>query len=252
MVSGRGFNTAEFADSNNYVINETAAKIMGMTPTTAIGRSLSFSGNKGVIIGVVKDFNYKPAQTAIEPMVLMFNRWNGGTVLVRTQPGKTEATIEALSKVNHELNPAFPFSYGFVDQDINNLYKGEQQMGSLFNVFAIIAIFISCMGLYGLSAFMAEQRTKEIGVRKVLGASIFNVVYLLATGFTKLILISIVIAIPIAWFAVNKWLSGFAYRVDIGWTIFLMASVGALAIAWITVSYESVKAAVVNPIKSLR
>jgi putative ABC transport system permease protein len=119
-------------------------------------------------------------------------------------------------------------------------------------VFAIIAIFISCMGLYGLSAFMAEQRTKEIGVRKVLGASVFNLVYLLSTGFTKLILIAIAIAIPIAWFATNKWLSSFAYRINIGWTIFLMASFGALAIAWLTVSYESVKAAIVNPIKSLR
>jgi ABC-type antimicrobial peptide transport system permease subunit len=125
-------------------------------------------------------------------------------------------------------------------------------MGDLFNVFAIIAILISCMGLYGLSAFLAEQRTREIGVRKVLGASVFNVVYLLSTGFTKLILIAIVIAIPIAWFAMNKWLSGFAYRVDVGWAIFLIASLGALAIAWLTVSYESVKAAIVNPVKSLR
>lgn len=125
-------------------------------------------------------------------------------------------------------------------------------MGSLFNAFAIIAIFISCMGLYGLSAFMAEQRTRKIGVRKVLGASIFNVLYLLSTSFTKLILIVIAIAIPIAWFAVNKWLSSFAYRVNIGWAIFVMASLGALAIAWITVSYESVKAAVTNPVKNLR
>jgi len=252
MASGRALSTTEFADSGNYVINEKAAKIMGMTPTDAIGRSLTFSGDKGIIVGVVKDFNYKPAQTAIEPMILAFNKRNGGIVLVRTQPGKTEATIQALEKISKQLNPSFPFSYGFVDQDLNNLYKGEQQMGSLFNVFAIIAIFISCMGLYGLSAFMAEQRTREIGVRKVLGASVFNVVYLLSTGFTKLILIAIVIAIPIAWFAINKWLSSFAYRVDVGWAIFLIASLGALAIAWITVSYESVKAAIANPIKSLR
>jgi hypothetical protein len=252
MASGRALSATEFADSGNYVINEKAAKVMGMTPTTAIGKPLTFSGDKGIIVGVVKDFNYKPAQTAIEPMILAFNKWNGGIVLVRTQPGKTEATIQALEKLSKQLNPAFPFSYGFVDQDINNLYKGEQQMGSLFNVFAMIAIFISCMGLYGLSAFMAEQRTKEIGVRKVLGASVFNVVYLLSTGFTKLILIAIIIAIPIAWFAINKWLSSFAYRVNVGWAIFLITSSGALAIAWITVSYESLKAAIVNPIKSLR
>ena len=252
MASGRPLSTSQFADSGNYVINERAAKIMGMTPATAVGKWLTWSGNKGIIVGVVKDFNYKPAQTAIEPMMLMFNKWNGGIVLVRTQPGKTEATIQALEKISKELNPAFPFSYGFIDQDIDNLYKGERQMGSLFNAFAIIAIFISCMGLYGLSAFLAEQRTREIGVRKVLGASIFNVVYLLSTGFTKLILIAILIAIPIAWFATNKWLSSFAYRVNVGWAVFLIASLGALAIAWITVSYESVKAAIANPIKSLR
>jgi len=252
MAGGRTLSTTEFADSGNYVINEKAAKIMGMTPTNAIGKSLTFSGDKGTIVGVVKDFNYKPAQTAIEPMILAFNKSNGGIVLVRTQPGKTEATIQALEKISKQLNPSYPFTYGFVDQDINNLYKGEQQMGSLFNVFAIIAIFISCMGLYGLSAFMAEQRSKEIGVRKVLGASVFNVLYLLSTGFTKLILIAIVIAIPIAWFATNKWLSSFAYRVNVGWGIFLISSLGALAIAWITVSYESVKAAIANPIKSLR
>jgi putative ABC transport system permease protein len=252
MASGRGLSTTEFADSGNYVINEKAAKAMGMTPATAIGKPITFNGNHGNIVGVVKDFNYQSAQTAIAPMIIAFNKDGGGIVIVRTQPGKTEATIQVLEKISKQLNPSFPFSYGFVDQDINNLYKGEQQMGSLFNVFAIIAIFISCMGLYGLSAFMAEQRTREIGVRKVLGASVFNVVYLLSTGFTKLILIAIVIAIPIAWFATNKWLSGFAYRVNVGWAIFLMASLGSLAIAWITVSYESVKAAIVNPVKSLR
>jgi len=252
IVGGRPLSTTGFADSGNYVINEKAAQIMRMTPTTAIGKSLTFNGEKGTIVGVVKDFNFKSAQSAIEPIVLAFNKWNEGIVLLRTQPGKTEATIRALEKISKQLNPSFPFSYGFVDQDINNLYKGEQQMGSLFNIFAIIAIFISCMGLYGLSAFMAEQRTREIGVRKVLGASIFNLVYLLSTGFTKLILIAIVIAIPIAWFAINKWLGSFAYRIDVGWVTFLLSASGALAIAWITVSYESVKAAIVNPAKSLK
>ena len=125
-------------------------------------------------------------------------------------------------------------------------------MGSLFNVFAVLAIFISCMGLYGLSAFMAEQRTKEIGVRKVLGASVFKVVYLLSTGFTKLILIAVVIAVPLAWFAINSWLKSFAFRVNADWMVFLIASLAALAIAWLTVSYESIKAAIANPVKSLR
>jgi ABC-type antimicrobial peptide transport system permease subunit len=224
---------------------------MGMKVSDAVGKPLTLWGTKGTIIGVVKDFNFKPIQQPIEPLIIGLNRW-GGIAVVKTQPGKTEATIKALRNISAGLNPAYPFSYGFLDQDLANLYKGEQQMGSLFNVFAILAIFISCMGLYGLSAFMAEQRTKEIGVRKVLGASVFNVVYLLSTGFTRLILIAVVIAVPIAWFAVDSWLKSFAYRIDISWTIFLTASLSALLIAWFTVSYESIKAAIANPVKSLR
>jgi putative ABC transport system permease protein len=122
----------------------------------------------------------------------------------------------------------------------------------LFNIFAILAIFISCLGLYGLSAFLAEQRTREIGVRKVLGAPVFNIVYLLSSSFTKLILIAVVIAIPLAWFAINSWLEGFAYRINLNWTIFFFASLAALFIAWLTISYESIKAAIANPVKSLR
>lgn len=251
MLSGRAFSTEFKADSSNYILNEKAARAMGMTPANAIGKPLSMWDIKGTIVGVVKDFNFKAIQTEIQPMVIRLNRY-GGLVIVRTKPGTTEATIKAMEKISIVLNPAYPFSYGFVDQEIENLYKGEKQLGNLFNVFAILAIFISCMGLYGLSAFMAEQRTKEIGVRKVLGASVGNVVYLLSLNFTRLILIATVIAIPFAWFAINSWLKGFAYRVSVGWTVFLLASLAAFVIAWITVGYESIKAAIANPVKSLR
>ncbi len=175
-----------------------------------------------------------------------------GFVVLRTKPGTTEATIKTLAKISQQLNPAYPFKYDFLDQDLANLYKGEQQMGGIFNLFALFAIFISCLGLYGLSAFMAEQRTKEIGVRKVLGASLFNIVFLLSSGFTRLMLIAIAIAIPLSWFAVNSWLNSFAYHINIGWIVFFTASLTVLIIAWLTVSYESVKVAIVNPIKSLR
>jgi len=251
ILAGRSFSEDFKADTNNYILNETALRVIGLKPTDAIGKPLTLWGTKGSIIGVVKDFNFKPVQQPIEPMIIGLNRY-GGIAIVKTQPGNTEATIKSLEKMNTQLNPAYPFSYGFLDQDLNNLYKGEQRMGRLFNVFAILAIFISCMGLYGLSAFMAEQRTKEIGVRKVLGASVFNVVYLLSTGFTRLILIAVVIAVPIAWFAINSWLKSFAYRVNADWLVFLTASLAALAIALLTVSYESIKAAVANPVKSLR
>jgi putative ABC transport system permease protein len=251
LAAGRSFSRAFKTDSNSYMINEKMAGTMGLDASTAVGKPLTLWGNKGTIIGVVKDFNFKPVQQSIEPLVMPFNKI-GGYAVVRTLPGKTSATIQALSTISKELNPAYPFKFDFLDQDLAKLYKGEQQMGSIFNLFAALGIFISCLGLYGLSAFMAEQRTKEIGVRKVLGASVLNLIYLLSSGITRLILIAIVIAIPLSWYAVNSWLSGFAYHINVSWLVFFIASLAALGIAWLTVSYESVKAAIVNPIKSLR
>ncbi|MEO6314020.1 MAG: ABC transporter permease [Chitinophagaceae bacterium] len=251
LLAGRGFSTDFTADSNNYLLNEKAVGMMGMQVSNAVGKPLSFNGKQGTIIGIVKDFNFKPIQRGIEPLVLRLNKW-GGTVMIRTTPGNTEATIKVLSAISARLNPAYPFSYNFLDQDLANLYKGEQQMGKIFNLFAVLAILISCLGLYGLSAFMAQQRTKEIGVRKVLGASTFNIVYLLSNGFTRLILLATAIAVPLSWFAISRWLNSFAYHINLSWIIFVCASLAALLIAWITVSYESIKAAVANPSKSLR
>ncbi|MCG2617076.1 ABC transporter permease [Terrimonas sp. NA20] len=250
MASGREFSSNFKGDSSNYIINETAARAMNMTPESAVGKPLEMWGTKGMIVGVVKDFNFKTLQHKIDPMILRFQP--GHLAIVRTQPGQAEATIKAMEKINTKLNPAYPFSYGFVDQEIDKAYKGDHQMGSLFNVFAILAILISCMGLYGLSAFMAEQRTKEIGVRKVLGASVGKLVYLLSLSFTRLILIATLIAIPLAWWAVNNWLEGFAYRTSVSWVIFALSALAALIIAWLTVGYESIKAAIANPVKSLR
>ncbi|HYF29871.1 MAG TPA: ABC transporter permease [Chitinophagaceae bacterium] len=251
MVSGRSYSKEFKGDTSSYIINEEAARVMGMKPEEAVGKPLTIWERKGTIIGVVKDFNYKPIQRPIEPLFMTLNRW-GGNVVVRAKPGQTQATIQALEKISTQLNPSFPFSYNFLDQDLDKLYKGEQQLGSLFNIFAILGILISCMGLYGLSAFMSEQRIKEVGVRKVLGASVFSIVQLLSSGITRLILIAMVIAIPVAWFAIDNWLNNFAYRVNISWIIFAGSSLAALLIAWLTVSYESIKAAITNPIKSLR
>ena len=251
MLTGRHFTNTFNGDSSNFVINETAMRLMGFNAGNVVGKNLAFGSQKGMIIGVVKDFNYKPLQYAIEPLILRLNRW-GGIVVVRTTPGNTEATIKALDKVYTGLNPAYPFTYNFFDKDLDNLYRGEQKMGSIFNLFAILAIFISCLGLYGLSAFMAEQRTKEIGVRKVLGASVTGIVYLLSTSFTRLILVAIAIAIPLSWYGIHQWLEGFAYHISVSWVVFALASLAVLVIAWITVSYESVKAAVTRPAVSLK
>lgn len=250
LLGGRAFSKA-FNDTTNYILNETAVRTMGMTPANAVGQQISFAGRKGSIVGVVADFNFKPIQRTIEPLVMCLNKW-GGYIVVKTRPGATEATIRSLGKISQALEPAYPFAYNFLDQDLANQYKGEQQMGSIFNLFALLAVFISCLGLYGLSAYMAEQRTKEIGVRKVLGASLFNIVRLLSGDFTRLIVIAMVIAIPLARWAVNQWLASFAYHIQVGWGVFLLAPLVALVIAWITVSYESIKVGVANPVKSLR
>ena len=251
ILRGRDFSPAFKADSNSYIINETAVRAMGFTMNNAVGKRLGWGDQKGTIIGVVKDFNFKPIHQVIEPLILHINSW-GGTVVVRARPGTTEATIHALEKITKDLNPAYPFSYNFLDQDLANLYKGEEQMGNIFKLFAFLAIFISGLGLYGLSAFMAQQRTKEIGVRKVLGASIFNIVYLLSTGFTRLILIAVVISVPLSFFAIHRWLESFAYHIEVGWTVFFFASMAALFLAWLTVSFETIKAAIINPASSLR
>lgn len=250
MLGGRAFSKA-FNDTTNFILNETAARTMGMTPANAVGQQISFGGTKGSIVGVVADFNFKPIQRSIEPLVMRLNRW-GGIVVVKTRPGATATAIRSLGKISQALEPAYPFTYNFLDQDLANQYKGEQQMGSIFNLFALLAVFISSLGLYGLSAYMAEQRTKEIGVRKVLGASLFNIVRLLSVDFTRLIVIAMVIAVPLAWWAVNQWLESFAYHIQVGWGVFLIAPLAALLVAWITVSYESIKAGVANPVKSLR
>jgi len=251
VLAGRGFDKSFLGDSSNYMINEKAMQIMGMNIGNAVGKGLSLGEKKGTIIGVIKDFHFKSLQYAMEPLILQTNTW-GGVVMVRTTAGNNEQTINALKKINQQLNPAFPFRFGFLDKDLDNLYRSEQQMGNIFNLFAGLAIFISCLGLYGLSAFMAEQRTKEIGVRKVLGASVTGVVGLLSQDFLKLILIAIIIASPIAWYAMQAWLQGFAYQITLEWWVIALAGILATAIALVTISFQSIRAALMNPVKSLR
>lgn len=250
LVSGRNFSKELKTDSSNFILNEKAVAAMGLVPKTAIGKRFELWGASGNIIGVVKDFNFKGMQSAIDPMILRVSY--GEWVVVKAKAGKTDATIKALERINSQLNPYYPFSFKFLDETLNNQYKGEQRMGSLFNIFAVVAIFISCLGLYGLSAFMAEQKNKEIGVRKVLGANFGNIIYLLSRNFTMLLFVAMLIAVPLSLYAMNSWLDGFAYRTNISWWIPFTACICALVVAGLTVSYESIKAAISNPVKSLR
>lgn len=251
MAAGRNFSKAVPADSANFIVNETAAAIMGMTPESAVGQWFSLWGMKGTIVGVVRDFNFKPLQQKIEPIILRRHDWLNIAV-IRTEALHTQETIQALESICREINPAYPFSYKFIDQDLENLYENEQQVGSLFNVFAGLAIFISCLGLYGLSAFVAEQRTREIGIRKTLGASVVSIVRLLSVRFVLPIFIAVLVAAPACFYIMNEWLSGFAYRIGFRWEIFIGAGAIALAIGIITISFECIKAARLNPARSLR
>jgi ABC-type antimicrobial peptide transport system permease subunit len=251
ILAGRGFSTAFANDSSHFVINEKMMRTMGLTLATAVGKRLQYGDAKGTVIGVVQDFNFKPVQQPIEPLVLMLGD-SKSDVVVRAQPGQTAATLGVLAGISCALNPSYPFSYDFLDQDLANLYKGEQQMSGIFNLFAVLALVISGLGLYGLSAYLAQRRTKEIGVRKVLGASVFSILYLLSTGFTRLVLVAVVIAVPVSVWAIHRWLEGFAYHVAVSWLIYPLAAVVALVFAWVTVSFESLRAAVMNPAESLK
>ncbi|MFD2571038.1 ABC transporter permease [Spirosoma soli] len=250
-VKGRDFSPTFGTDSSNYIINETAAKIIGYSDP--LGKPLTQWDRPGTIIGVVNDFHYGSLHKPIEPLVIRLGKlYPYETILIRTQPGQTKTALASLENVYQKFNPKIPFSYQFADSEYQKLYKSEMIIGTLANVFAGLAILIASLGLFGLAAFMAEQRTKEIGVRKVLGASVTSVVTLLSKDFLKLVLIAIVLATPLAWYAAQQWLQNFEYRIELAWWMFGLAGLVAVVIALLTVSFQSVKAALMNPVKSLR
>jgi putative ABC transport system permease protein len=249
LLAGRDFSKTFVTDSTNYLVNEEAARRMGMK--NPVGQDLKFWSKSGKIIGLMKNFHLNSLRVAIEPLIIRLDSTNY-TLLVRTHPGQTEQALKSMERLAKQFNPAYPFDYRFADESFREQYKSETLIGKLANYFAIIAIFIACLGLFGLAMFTAEQRTKEIGVRKVLGASVTSIVALLSKDFLKLVLISIFIASPLAWYAMHQWLADFAYRIDIEWWVFVLAGLLAVGIAQLTVSFQSIKAALMNPVKSLR
>jgi len=251
IVQGRDFSKDFATDSVGYIINETALKITGYK--NPIGKPFTFWGKKGTIIGVIKDFHFNSVHTTINPLVINLGENIGwGETLVRTEPGKTKEALASLEKICKDLNPQFPFTYKFSDEEYQKLYTSEQVVNELSNYFSFLAIFISCLGLLGLVIFTAEQRTKELGIRKVLGASPGILFGLLSKEFLVLVFIAMIIASPVAWIIMNRWLQDYIYRIDITWWMFAVAGVLAVLIALITVSFQAIKAAVANPVKSLR
>jgi ABC-type antimicrobial peptide transport system permease subunit len=211
------------------------------------------NGHHGKIIGVIKDFHFRSLHETIKPMIIeLSGKENYGNILLRTEAGKTKLAITNLEKLCHELNPAFPFTYSFADEEYQKLYTNEQVISKLSDAFSFLAIFISCLGLLGLVMFTAEQRTKEIGIRKVLGASVSNIIKLMSADFLQLVAIAILIALPLSWWAMKSWLSNYAYKIDIAWWMFALAGGIIILIAIGTICFQSVKAALTNPVKSLR
>ncbi|WP_020606311.1 ABC transporter permease [Spirosoma spitsbergense] len=257
LAAGRNFSWKIRSDTSSimgaFMINETAAKRMGWTPAQAIGKRVKFWGPSGLIVGVLKDFHFRPLRDAIEPFIFRFRPDNPYfNLLVKTTPGQVPRTIADIASLYKKYEPNNPISYGFVDQELDAQYRAEQRTGRIILYFSILSIFVSCLGLFGLVTFTAEQRTKEIGIRKVLGASVSSIVTLLSKDFLRLVLIAIVIASPLAWYAMNRWLQDFAYKIDIEWWMFAGAGLLAVSIALLTVSFQSVRAAMMNPVKSLR
>ena len=254
MVTGRGFSRAFATDTTQaMVLNEAAVKMFGYTsPQQAIGKRFKQWGREGKIIGVMKDFHFRSLQEPIKPLSMRIEPDGCNLVSANLSTGNLSKTIAEIEKKWKTIIPNRPFSYYFLDEFFDRQYRSDERFGKLFLNFAVLAIFISCLGLLGLASYSTMQRTKEIGIRKVMGASVSNVINLLSKEFLKLVFISFFIAAPIAWFLMHQWLQDFAYRINISWWIFLVACIIALLIALLTVSFQAIKAAVANPVKSLR
>lgn len=251
ITAGRDFSPDYPADSTNFILNETAVAKIGYTDP--IGRPLTWGNRHGRIIGVVKDFHFNSFHQPIDPLVLRLDEnWGWGTILVRINGASTKEAITGLQRICSRVNPGFPFTYQFSDSEFAKLYESEMIVGKLTGYFAFVAIFISCLGLFGLAAFTTARRTREIGVRKVLGASVTEIIALLSKEFFKPVVIAIVLSFPLAWFVAHRWLEDFAYRIDVGWQTFAVAGLTAIGVALLTVSFQSMKAAMANPVNSLK
>jgi putative ABC transport system permease protein len=237
------------ADSTNYIFNETAIAQMGMK--NPIGKRFKFHEKDGRIIGVVKDFHFQNMHKKIAPMILFYSPWKW-KMYVKVQPGQERKAIAEVEKEWKKYNPMYPFDFSFLEADFDKMYKTDQTVGKLFNIFAGLAILISCLGLFGLATYTAQTKVKDIGIRKVLGATVSNIVFMLSKGFVKLVAIATLIAFPIGWYTMNNFLENYQYRVEIGWQTFAIAGILALIIALITISFQAIKAALMNPVKSLK
>jgi len=254
MKSGRFFSRDFPSDTMAVIINETAARQLGFDPMKGnrIRHSSDTQGRTMEVIGVIKDFNFETLKATIRPLVVFLGPEPNWGMAIRFSEGNPADKIKRLEEVWKKYAPNSPFEYSFIDQNFDSKFKAEQRLSDVILVFTILAIFIACLGLFGLSAFMAEQRTKEIGIRKVMGASVSQVVVLLSRDIVKLICISLIIAIPASWYGITQWLEGFAYRIDFSFSFAIAAGLIALLIALLTISSQAIRAALGNPVNALK
>ena len=256
IVAGRNFSKDFGMDTSSFLINETAVKALELKSNEdAIGKQFQYGGQKGTIVGVFNDFNFESLHQRIIPLVLFESRTAGANdydnISIKAS-GNIPVALAQIEKTWKKFLPEIPYEYRFLDDRYANLYESENRQSSIFTIFSCIAVFIACLGLFGLSAFTIMQRIKEIGVRKVLGASTASIVKLISKDFLLLVVIAAVIAFPVAWYGMDHWLRDFAYRIQIGWWVFLLAGIIAVLIAFATISFQAIKAALANPVKSLR
>ncbi|MFB3132244.1 MAG: ABC transporter permease, partial [Rhodothermales bacterium] len=256
VIAGRSFSQDLASDSTAFVLNESAAQALGWSsPAEAVGEQIEWvfpMGFQGPIIGVVKDFHFGSLHTAIPPIVFHISRFGSNFISARIRPDDVSTTLAFLEQTWEHFEPDYPFEYFFIDESFARLYEAEERLARTFGYGAALAILIACLGLFGLAAFMAGRRKKEIGVRKVLGASVPGLVLLLSKDFLTLVGVAFVVACPLTYLAMNTWLDNFAYRIDLSWPIFLGAGLIALLFTFLTVSYQSIRAALANPALSLR
>jgi putative ABC transport system permease protein len=255
ILKGRNFSSEFKTDSTAMIINESASKLFGFG-NDPVGKKIYKTNDDGKlqvlpVIGMVKDFHFASLRENIGPLGFTLDR-NTSMASFKVRAADIPSILKAAGSKWKTMAPGMPFIYQFMDEAFGEMYRSEQRVGTIILIFSLLAIFIACLGLFGLATFIAEQRTKEIGIRKILGASVQGIVQLLSKDFLKLVLISFVIAVPVSWYFMNKWLQDFAYRVDIGWWVFVVAGAGALLIAVLTISFQAIRAAVMNPVKNLR
>jgi putative ABC transport system permease protein len=253
MAAGRTFNKNYSTDNGKtFMVNEAVPKLMGLDAAAAVGQRFNFQGIDGTIVGVMKNFHYQSVRQSIEPLAVVIEPEYLGFAVVRLEAGDVPGSLDAVKAGWLAVNPQYPFDFRFFDLDFDQMFRSDERTGSILKVFAVMAVIIACLGLFGLASFTAEQRTNEIGIRKVLGASAPGIVVLLSKEFAKWVLMANVLAWPVAYLAIRNWLQGFAYKTDIAWWLFPLVGTGTLVVALLTVSFQALRAARADPVSALK